>query len=435
MSNLDVSAANGLLKVSYGKDLIQMMPDNAILQKEFPLSEDVPLVGSYYAVPVGLRSPQGHNFGGSSGGVYTFNSPIAGKSVEAQVTPFEYLLRDYVSYGLLDRAGNGGERAFESAMAFEGAMMAVSARNMLEIGSLHGQQGIGNVSTASGTTSHVNTFTLTAASLSPGILAILEGCLVDFCQSDLATYRSVNSATYTLTVTAVDLDAGTVTITESGSLPGGGHDLNDVTTGDIMFVQGAAFALSSTLAFAEQLGLGAQLAATTGTQFNIPKATYSAFRASIMSTVGEFTPSSLVTAATKAQNRGFVSGELVAIMGPRAYGVLNSALATEERWNDGKSSMSRDSGTDAITVKNNSVKITALAHPFQKQGQIYIVPRQYLKRIGAIDLTFVRAGGGKDEYLYPVSGQSALERQARANWQIFDQKPNHSVIMTGITYS
>lgn len=412
-----------MLKTVYGKELIQVLPEAAILTKKYPLASDVPLVGDHYEVPVAVRMPGGHSFNGSAGAVVALNGPLAGKTVPASVVPFEYVLRDYISYGLVDRAGNGGEQSFMSTMTFEGKMMALSARAINEISTLHGREGIGTV--ASAISSHV--ITLTAASLAPGILALLEGQRIDVFQSDLATKRALN-----LLVSAVDIDAGTITVIDLGmsGADAGAEDDSGVTTNDVV-VFGGAWTTGGT--YNEQIGLGKQLAATTGTYFGIDKALYSPWRASVISSVGEFTASALVGAVVKVQNRGFASGELLAVMPTRAWGVLDSALATNETFPNGYSA-SKKTGTDEIEIRANGVRISCIAHPFQKQGQCYILPAEYQKRIGALDLTFALAGT-KDQFLRDVPGYNAIERQCRSQWQFFNERPSYSAIMTGITYS
>lgn len=408
---LTIAQANGLLKTVYGTDLIQVLPEAALLQKKYGLATDTPLIGDHYEVPVAVRMPQGHSFNGSAGAVVALNGPLAGKTVPASVVPFEYVLREQVSYGLLDRSKNGDKAAFMSAMTFEGKLMTFSARNILEISSLHGQQGIMTV----GAPVAGQVMTVDAATLCPGILAILEGALIDVYQSNLSTLRQGS-----LTVTAVDVDAGTITVT--GTVTG-------ITTGDVIFFTGA----NSSGTFNEQIGLGKQLSATTGTIFGLDKALYSAWRSTVMGTTGEFTVSALITACTKLMNRGFSEGEILAVAPPRAWGVIDSALATNETFPSGYSA-SRKTGTDEIEIRAHGIRISLMPHPFQKQGQVYLLPANYVSRVGAIDLTFAKAGGN-DDFLRDVPGFNAMERQCRAQWQIFLGRPSYAAIMTGITYS
>lgn len=421
-----ITQANGVLKPVFGK-LVNVLPEAALLQKKYPL-DTANAVGDHFEEPVVVRMPHGHSFNGKDGGVVALNSPLAGKTVPAKVYPYEYVLREQISYGLLDRAKNGGEAAFVSAMGLEGKMMALSGRTILECSTLHGRQGIGTV--ASSIATHV--ITLTAASLAPGILACLEGARIDVFQADLSTKRALN-----LLVSAVDVDAGTITVIDlgmSGADAGAEDDANIVAT-DVVFFGGS---LTNGGTWNEQIGIGKQLAGdngsgTTGSYFDIDKAVYSAWRATVISSVGEFSVGALVNAAMKSMNRGFASGELTAIMPPRAWGVVDSALATNEQFQGGYTA-SRKTGTDDIEVRANGIKISLMAHPFQKQGQTYLLPSEYVKRIGALDFTFAKAGS-TEEFLRDVPGYNAMERQVRAQWQIFVEKPSYATLMTGITYS
>lgn len=421
-ASLTVSQASGLLKPVFGK-LQNLLPEAALLQKRHKLASDVPLVGDRFEQPVLLRSPQGHSYAGSGGGISDLNDPRAGLTQPAKVTPYLYVLTDWVSYGLFDRAKNGGQAAFLSAAEFQARALTQSARNNQEIQLLHGQEGIGTVSAA--IASHV--ITLTTASLSPGILSQLEGALIDVFQSDLSTKRALN-----LIVSAVDVDAGTVTVLDAG-LTGAHSAAEDdaaVAAGDVLFFAGA---LSNGGTFNEQIGMGKQLSATTGTYFNIAKQTYNLWRASVMTSVGEFSPSILVTAATKAMNRGFSAGKLTAVMAPRAWGVLNSALMVNEMWTDGKASMKK-TGASEIEVQMGAVTITCLPHPFQKQGQCYVYPEEWYKRIGSVDLSF-DIPGTDDEYLVPIQGKTGCQMQCRSDFQGFIEKPAYGVHISGITYS
>lgn len=416
-----VTQANGVLKPVFGK-LQNLLPETALLQKMFPLNSDN-MVGDHFEEPVVVRMPHGHSFNGSGGGVVALNSPLAGKTEPAKVYPVEYVLRDQASYGLLDRAKNGGEAAFVSAASLEAKMMALSARNILEISALHGREGIGTVSGA--IASHV--ITLTAGSYSPAILALLEGCRVDVFQSDLSTKRALN-----LIVSAVDIDAGTVTVIDLGmtGADANAEDDSGVTTNDVLLIGGV---LTNGGTWNEQIGLGKQLSTVTGSLFDISKSTYSAWRAGIVNSVGEFSVAALVTRAMAVVNRGFSAGELLAIMSPQAWGVLDSSLSTNETFQGGYSAR-RVTGTDDIEVRANGIRITAMAHPFQKTGQVYLIPKEYVKRIGAVDLTFAKAGS-TDEFLRDVPGYNAMERQCRAQWQIFLERPSYAARLNGITYS
>jgi hypothetical protein len=188
----------------------------------------------------------------------------------------------------------------------------------------------------------------------------------------------------------------------------------------------------------EQIGLGLQLSATSGSQFGIDKSTYPNWKANQYPSVGTMSPAALMAAAGKALGRGAELGDYLAIVSPRAWAVLNSALATQEMFANGSGSawsMSKETGTDKISVNHSGIKIEVVPHPFQKDGQFYLFPADQFKRIGSTDLTFAIPGQPEgQEFFFPVNGQAAMQRQCQADWQCVLLKPNCGVIGTGITY-
>jgi hypothetical protein len=188
----------------------------------------------------------------------------------------------------------------------------------------------------------------------------------------------------------------------------------------------------------EQIGLGQQLSVVSGTGiFSIDKA-YIGWQANQIGSIGQFSPSVLMKAASRSLSRGGELGDYIAVMSPRAWSVLNSALATYEQYNQQSPdfSMRKKTGTDEIVISHNGIHIECMAHPLQKDGQFYLLPVSQLKRIGSVDLTFAVPGRPEgDEYMYPLPGQAVMQRQCRADWQLALLKPPSGVIGSGITYS
>ena len=313
--------------------------------------------------------------------------------------------------------------------------MAINARNILELELLHGQEGLGAASGAISTL----TVTFDPATTSPGILSVLQGARLQWMQSNNTSARTANDSSNYLTVSSVNLtDPANPTLTMVAT---GTTNVAAITTGDLMYMapaRGTTVASSDTnVQQFEQIGLGLQLRATSGTQFAIDKANVG-WVANQQTSIGTFSPSILMKLASQVQGRGGELGLYVAILSPAQWGVLNSALATNEVYNQQSPSfaMSKKTGTDDITIKYNGITIECMSHPFQKDGQYYFVCDAQMKRIGSVDLTFAVPGKkGDEEYMYPIQGQSVMQRQCRADWQLVNLKPPSSGIGTGITYS
>jgi len=437
-----LAATSGNQKVLYGKTLVQVLPDAAILQKRFPLdsSGDYPLVGDYFSALTGLQLPFGFSFLGAGTEATatntTLNQSVAGQTKPAQVYANTTVLTDQLSYQILDRAAKSGSQAVMSALSYTGKQMAISMRNMLELELLHGREGLGASAGAISTL----TVTFDGATTSPGILSSLIGARVQWFQSNLTSARTAFSTSNYLTVSAVnvaDPASPTLTMVETGT-----SGYASITTGDVMFIggsRGVSVASSDTaVPHYEQIGLGLQFSATTGTQFGIDKAAYVGWVANQNSSVGAFSPAVLMNAAASILGRGGELGKYLAVVSTDQWSVLNASLATNEQFigsNGQAGSVSKKTGTDDIVVKHAGIEIEVVPHPFQKRGKFYLFAEANLHRIGSTDLTFQVPGKPDTEYHYPVQGSALIERQCRADWQMFYEKPPSAYVGSGVTFS
>lgn len=429
-------------KVMYGKTLVQVLPDGALVQKKWPLdsSGDYPLVGDYFSAFTGLQFPMGFSFLGTgtenTATNTTLNPAIAGQTQPAKVYANTTVLTDQLAYQILDRAAQSGKQAVMSALSYTGKQMALSMRNILEFEVLHGQQGLAVVNGAISTL----TVTFDGATTSAGILSTLIGARVMFMQTDNTSARTAYSTANYLTVASVnvaDATAPTMTLVATGTT-----NVAGITTGDILYIGGArgvSVASSDTaVPQYEQIGLGAQFIATTGTQFSINKASYVGWVANQNSAGGPPTPSLVMQTCSTILGRGGDMGAYTCICHTDFWASINSALATNEQFigsNGQAGSVSKKTGTDEIVIKNGGIEVTLMPHPFQKRGQFYLFADANLHRIGSTDLTFQVPGLPDTEYHYPVQGNALIERQCRADWQMFYEKPPSAAIVYGITYT
>lgn len=415
----------GYLKPVFG-ELQMLLPEECPIQKDVPF-EAGKMVGKYFEEPVQVRPSWGITFCGSAGDTVDLVDALPSQTESAQVTPFLTVLRDQVSYGVIDRAGEGGKQSFMQFARYQGMNLTSQMRRVLEISMLSGQQGIGTIASTSGTTTQV--WTISAATLRPGVLAFLEGGYVDLYQSDLATPVTNAQA---VKVTAVDIDAGTMTVATPS------NPTSNVA-GYVVFLRGA----NSSGTFAEMYGLRKQIGLATGTVFNIAKGTYSAWRGNTAPNIGPFGAGPLLNCAAKAANRGF-QGRLKAIMSPKAWTVLNSQMVSQQVFDQSYSMSKTKEGTDDIEIRaGNGIIIECMPHPMQADGEVLLYPKEYTKRIGsamegsddkgARDISF-RIPGANLEYILPVANKTAVEYQCRSDQQIFCSRPAWGVLGTGITY-
>lgn len=442
--NESLASISGNLKVVYGNELVKVLPESAIVQKRYKVENSgaFPAVGDYFSALIGLQLPAGFSFLGtgieSTTTNYTLGDALAGQTKPAKIYANTTVLIDNLNYQTLDRANSSGSKqAVMSMMSYSGMQMAISMRNVLEFQILHGQDGLGASAGAIAST----TVTFDGATTAVGILSTLIGFRVQFFQSNLTSARTASDSSNYLTVTAVDVSdpaSPTLTVTATGTT-----NVAAVTTGDVMYIAGSrgiSVASSDTgVSFYEQIGLGKQLRLTSGTQFDISKTDHVGWRANQQSSIGSSTglPSALMTSAARSMGRGGVLGDYIAILPVDGWSALNSSLATNEVYNQqGPSPYSmKRTGTDDIEVRNGGIKIECVAHPFQKRGQYYFMPKNEFHRIGSTDITFAVPGRPDgEEFYFPVNGQAAMQRQCRADFQGVLLTPPSGVIGTGITY-
>ena len=409
----DLAAQAGNLKVVYLNELTQVLPDAAIMQRRFKLKNggNFPAVGDYFSAVVALQFPWGLSFLGNGTEATATNidlgPQLAGQTKPAKIYANTTVMADNLAYQVLDRAkSSGGPQAVLSAMTLTGEQMAINTRNVLELEILHGRDGLGASAGAISTL----TVTFTGATTSVGILSTLVGARVQWMQSNLTSARTVNDASNYLTVSAVSVaDPASPTLTMVAT---GTTNYAAITTNDVMYIggtRGVAVGSSDTaVPQYEQIGLGLQLSQTTGSMFDIAR-TYVGWMPNQTGTIGAFSPSVLMNAASTVMGRGAELGKYLAIMHTDAWAVLNSALATNEVYTSQAGwSMSKKTGTDDITVNNGGIVIECVPHPFQKRGQVYVFPEKEFHRIGSTDLTFAIPGRPDgDEFYFPVEGKAA----------------------------
>jgi hypothetical protein len=401
---------NGLFKVVYADKLEDLVPDFAILQKRIPFSSAEKELGLLYAQPVNLAHESGFTYTGEAGTVAALNDPKAGVMKEAQVKGSELILRSQLSYKVLSSASKGGQKAFKKATAWKIEDMNNSMRKRLEIAMLYGQSGVGVVS---GTPS-ANVITITEASWAGGIWSGAEGSVLQaFTDATTsATLRGNND----LTITAVDSDARTITVTDD----------DEVADGDLLYFYGSRLAD----AFNEMAGLH-KIITNTGSLFNIDAGDYSLWKGSTMSSTGVFEFSVLADAVARAANKGLME-KVLCLVSPKAYAVLNSDQAALRVY--GAESQKGKNGFESLLFHSANGAIEVVSHPMVKQGDAFILPESSVLRIGSVDLTFGIPGMDED-FFQMVPAKNAVEIQCVGDQAIFLEKPAHAVFVTGITYS
>lgn len=407
----DVTQLNGLFKTVYADKLENLIPDFAILQKKIEFVGAEKETGAFYAQPVALASEAGFTYNGEAGTVVALNAAVAGQTKEAQVKGSEMILRSQLGYIALARASKQGAKAFKRASAFKVEDMNSSIRKRLELAMLYGRVGVGIVSSCIG-----GVITVTDATWAAGIWAGAEGHILEAFDGITGSDSQHNGD---LTISAIDTDAKTITVTGTSS---------SVTTGDYLFFKGAR----TTTAFNEMAGLQ-KIISNASTLFNISAASYSLWKGNSVTVGGDLTFAAVQDALARAMNKGLMSKCLL-IVSPKGWSRLNTDLAALKMNDSSYSAKKGENGSESLMFHSANGAVEIVAHPFCKEGDAFLLPMESIVRIGSTDVTF-GVPGMDQEFFTLVSGYNAVELQCMTDQAVFIEKPAHAVYLSGITYS
>jgi len=407
------STLTGLFKEVYGnsvKDLASFKPK--ILNK-IGFSE-VDAIGNLYHQPVDVQLE--HSFtAAATGSAPTLLAVNTGQMQDAQVQGSQLIGRSQVDYESIAKSMNGDKAAFISATKHVVRRLSNSITKRLEIMCLHGRNGVGTISSVSGS-STTRAWVVTDNSWSAGIWAGMVGASLDVYTSG-GTKRNTNAQ---VLITSV------VPSTKTINVSGNSTDLTAIVATDNLFFE----TQSPTTEFA---GLDV-ISRNTGTLFNINSATYELWGGNVYSTsTGVLSMSKLLDAVSLAVSYG-LAGDVCAVMAPKAFEVLNADLAALRAYDSSYRSAGATNGYESLEFHAQTGKIEILSSPFQKDGMCHIFVPEETKRIGATDATFVKRHGTSEALILESATTSGAEMRVYSHQALFVEAPRHTVVLDGITY-
>lgn len=411
----DLANLNGMFKVVYADKIAELIPDFSILQKKVEFVSAEKETGNYYAQPVLLAHESGFSYMGEAGVLGSLNDAASMTMAEAQVKGTEIILRSQLSYTALARASKAGPKAFKRASAWLVEDMNNATRKRLEISMLYGRKSIGKVASVAS-----QTITITDATWAPGIWAGAEGTGVEF--FDSLSDSANQDGTTGLTVTSVDFENKAITVALNGG------NLTGVDSNSYIFFKGAR----TTTAHKDMAGLQAILE-NTGTLFNISASTYSLWKGSNKSGIGQISHAKLQDALAPAVSKGLMEKVLV-LVSPKAFGVLNADQSALRVFDQSYSKSKGENGFESLVFHSTNGQCEIVSHPFVKEGDLFIIPLDSCLRLGSVDLSF-GVPGMSEEFFSLVPNKNGIELQCMADQAIFLEKPAHAVYGSGLTYS
>ncbi len=447
----DPSTLSGVLKPVFG-DLQWLLPVDCLVQRNTPFST-ANSTGKDFEEPLQVKTSWGVTFAGSAGDVMALTDAKPSKTVTATVTPFLTILGDKVSYSMFDRGSDKGKKAFIATGAYVGKNLTQQLRRVLEMSMLCGQDGFMEIESYATNVVATGRIVVKAASLRVGVLAFLEGALLDIQDSAVTTLIANGAAgdSAGIEVLAVDIDNRRIDLLALPTLAGSATPIV-LAGGQFLFLHGANPSVSATANFMEMVGVRKQISATTGTIFGINKATYQANRGNTVTSVGAISAGALTTGAAKAINRGF-QGEMWAYVSPLTWGELNARNIAQRVFDSSYKKGGADVGSDKLSITANGVTIDVRSHSMQSDSEYLLIPKEGPKRIGSAyensgvekgddgtmievntDISFMIPGTDQ-RFVDPVQGFNAVKVECRSDQAIYIPKVAHCVFGSGITHT
>lgn len=412
-SNTDNSAVAGLLKAVYAPKAKDVRVLSAILQNTHALDKS-DLFGDSFNLPLIATNSQLPVWD-VAGGTTSFPAGNAIQTVNGKITGYEITERFLLPFGTAAQLANGAKASFMSAAALKMLAADKAVRRSLEYALLYGGESFATVTTSAARSGSSRVITLSAGTFAPGFLSgFLNACVDDY-QSDDTTKR--NSGT--VTVTAVDIVAGTITVTGSNA------DLDAFASGDLLYRAGQKSL--------EMAGLHYQITNTTNTNFyGIDRTKYNYLRGTTKSTTGNFSIAKLFSGVADAQNNG-LDGDAMFLCAPKLYASLLQDLQSARRLDVSFSESKTAVGTKAIEMVSGDTSVAITPHPFVKETDAMLYPKDAFLRIGASDITDAIAGMLDLQVM--SSSANSMELRLWTQQSCFLAAPAQSVCWTGITYS
>lgn len=441
----DPTTLSGMLKPVFG-ELQWLLPYETLIQKFVPFSK-ADSVGKQFEEPLQVKTSWGVTFAGSAGDVLALVEAAPSKTVSAEVKPFLTILGDKVSYQMFDRGVEAGKKAFLATGRYIGKNLSMQLRRILEMSMLCGQDGFMEIESYSTGVVATGRIVVTAASLRTGIMAFLEGGLLDI--QDAATTTMIangaagNSAG--IQVLAVNIDNRTIDFVAVPTLDGSATPIV-LVAGQKLFLHGANLSVAATANYMEMVGIQKQISAQTGTVFAINKATYQAVRGNVVTSVGPISAGALTSGAAKAINRGF-QGEMWCFVSPLTWADLNARNIAQRVFDSSYKKGEAQVGSDSIRVTGNGVTLDVRSHSMVSDSTYLMIPKDGPKRIGSsyensglqdgeevsTDVSFM-IPGTNERFVDPVQGFNAVKVECRSDQAIYLPKPAWAVFGSGITH-
>jgi hypothetical protein len=393
-----------MFKYKVAKDVNNLVPSVAIVQKMVPKLSAATKTGRKYLWPVALTLENGVTYGDDT--AFAYEDDVAGTYDEIELDSAPCVLKSRVALSAANRMANE-EETFITHMSLRAGTMKESLTKRAEISCLYGKKGLGKVSA---TASSGAVITITDATWGPGIWGGMEGSLLEIRNG--STKINTNAD---VVLSSVDYDNKKITVT------GNATDLGNIAATYDIFFKGS---------YANDFhGIDSQLT-NTGTLFGINAATYQLFKANTQAVSGALTIGKVLKGVAKAVGKGGLAEDSVLLVSSLTYENMNADLAALRVLDSSYKLEKGENGVQGIVFHCQSGRVKIVAHPMVKEGEAFLVPEKGIRRVGATEITF---GFGDGDYFEKLEGNAGYQLICQYDWCILVEKPAKCVKYTGIT--
>lgn len=397
-----------------------LLPENAVLMKLVPAITEATKEGRKYLVPVQLSHENGVTFG--DGSVFALNDASSAVYEEIEVDAYPTILLTQISESVANRMANN-KQTFITEASLRAQVMYDSLARYLEIAMLYGQSagGLGIAASSTNTSSTIETVTFTAATWSPGIWAGAVGAKVNWYNGSSLISSGADAI---FTVSAVNIANKTVAFTGTST---GCSALHAGAAGGYKVFWAGAYGV-------EMLGLDAQIVGGT-TFFGIDPTTYPLWQGQTYAcSSASLSMAKVLAGAGLAVAAGGLNVDATLMVSAATYANLNADQAALRMYDGSYSEKENDNGSEGLCYHGPNGKIKVVVNNIVKEGEAFLVPAKYLKRVGAKELSFERPGQ-KDQFFQEIPGYAGYSLRAGAEFAILCERPAMCCKFTGIVNS
>jgi hypothetical protein len=410
MANTPITPNNapGLFKTVYA-DIAKVLPEDAVLQDEVNFSED-DATGEKLVFMIPLTYCHSFSYAPSSGAntTITMNDAVPPYIGKAEVEGYQLIGRIQMDYAYLSKAASKGKRAFQAAMDASMESLVESARRRIEISLLHGQQGLGKL-----TSNTTGALVITAATWSAGLWVGMKDAVLTAWSAQTATATQHDGD---LTVSGVTPSSRTVTVTGTST---------SVVTNDHLYFKGSR----TSTAYNEGAGL-MKIANNTGSLFTIDASVYDSWGSVQKAVTGPIGFTVILSGQADAQVKGLREDSLL-LVSPKRFAELNTDMAADRVFDSSYSSTKGEMGVSEIVYHSPAGSIRVKGHSLMKDGEAVSFPPSKCLRVGSSDLTF-ELPGTNGEMLLHIPDKNVYEARCYSDQVFFCKTPGRIVNFTGI---